>query len=232
MIQTWLFDASKLEEETVFATALMQVTAERQEEIGRRKNPAVRRLSLAAGLLLKEVFEQTGHTEQLAEIKKGEHGKPYLPFVPFYFNLSHSGEYASCAFGEMPLGVDLQMVKETVPKYTSRILSAEEAAFLQKLSAEEARILFYRLWARKESVIKWDGRGLRLPLAEISFIKKDIYNKEETLTNCIVFEGRKLYVREYTELLPRYVLCVCSETEEISAAWEEVSGKILKKPKR
>lgn len=232
MIQTWLFHAAQLENENVFTEALTWITTERQAEIRERKSPAVRRLSLAAGLLLAEAFQSDGRTEQLSRIEKGEHGKPYLPNEPFYFNLSHSGEYAACAFGNLPVGIDIQMVKDQIPRHTERILSPEEEAYLQKLSPEEAKFLFYRLWAGKESVIKWDGRGLRLPLQEISFIKKDIYNKVETLTNCIIFEGKRLYIREYTELWPRYTICVCSETEDISADLEEIGKKILKKTKR
>ncbi len=231
MIQTILFDIKQLKEEE-FEKALTLVTEERRNAIEKLKQPTARRLSLAAGLLLREAFIKVGRTEQISQIRKGEHGKSYLPGESFFFNVSHSGEYAVCAFGDTPVGVDLQKVKENIPKRTNRILSVAEERFLQGLPQEEARLLFYRLWARKESVIKWDGRGLRLPLEQISFVKTDLYNKEETLTDEIAFESKRLYIREYMELLPEYALCICSERNEILTDFEEMSKKILKKTKR
>lgn len=232
MIQTLVLDAKKLENEEIFTQALLQSTQERRAQIERLKQAEGRRLSAAAGFLLAEAFQRAGRAKQLAAMQKGEYGKPYLPNESFYFNLSHSGEYAVCAFGDLPVGADIQMVKEEIPRFTARILSAEEQAFLQALPAEEAKLLFYRLWARKESVIKWDGRGLRLPLQEISFVKKELYNKEETLIDSIQFNRKQLFVREYPELLPQYALCVCSETADFSPFLEEICEKILKKAKR
>lgn len=86
---------------------------------------------------------------------------------------------------------DLQQIKEKLPEKTEKILSKDETSFLTKFTQPEQTQLFYRLWARKESLIKWDGRGLRLPLQEISFIKNG------TLTDILEWEDKTLYFKEY-----------------------------------
>ena len=53
--------------------------------------------------------EQYGLDGEKITIERNAHGKPYLPGHPqICFNISHSGEYAACAFASIPIGMDLQ----------------------------------------------------------------------------------------------------------------------------
>lgn len=53
--------------------------------------------------------EQYGLDGEKITIERNVHGKPYLPGHPqICFNISHSGEYAACAFASIPIGMDLQ----------------------------------------------------------------------------------------------------------------------------
>ena len=55
------------------------------------------------------VQEQYGLDGEKITIERNAHGKPYLPGHPqICFNISHSGEYAACAFASIPIGMDLQ----------------------------------------------------------------------------------------------------------------------------
>ena len=95
----------------------------------------------------------------------GEKGKPYLRDYPFYFNLSHSGDYVICAVSDREVGADIQRCSmekgERLERIARRFFSPEELAALAccREQAERAQ-LFYRLWTRKEAYGKLTGRGI------------------------------------------------------------------------
>ena len=120
------------------------------------------------------------------------------------------------------IGADLQQIKEKLPEKTEKILSKDETSFLTKFTQPEQTQLFYRLWARKESLIKWDGRGLRLPLQEISFIKNG------TLTDILEWEDKTLYFKEYPKINENYAACICKEGADFALNAEEITAEMLK----
>ena len=106
-------------------------------------------------------------------ILEGAHGKPRLvsgqppprrlPAVGF--NMSHSGErfVVAVAFGMEP-GVDVERIRlrRSLARLTRRFFSpAEQRAVV---SAPDPLGAFYRVWTRKEAVIKADGRGVSIGL--------------------------------------------------------------------
>ena len=74
-----------------------------------------------------------------------------------------------------PIGVDIEKVQ---PKYNQdiaeRFFSADEAQALSQLSAEESMLGFYRVWSRKEAILKATGKGLSIPLSAFSVSVKEI----------------------------------------------------------
>ena len=215
-------DVSVFEDVLLYEKGKALLSAERKAHIEKLKNPKAARLSLGAGVLLFFALQRCDYTEQLEKIKKGTHGKPYLDGIDFQFSLSHSGTYALCAYSDKNIGADLQQIKEKIPEKTKKILSKDEEVFLAESAEQERTQLFYRLWARKESLIKWDGRGLRLPLQEISFVKN------KTLTDTLEWEGETLYFREYPKINEKYTVCVCRENVDFALSAEEITAQMLK----
>lgn len=215
-------DVSVLQDTALYQAWLPFLSAERQKKIITLKNPAAARLSFGAELLLFFALQSCGCAEQLHKIKKGPYGKPYIESL--CFSLSHSGRYALCAYSDTDIGADLQQIKSALPKQIKRILSPEEELFLSQKAGQEQIELFYRLWARKESLIKWDGRGLRLPLAQLSFLQG------QNLSNTIRLDGKKLYVREYPKLPVGYAACLCNESGVFPEKAKDMTQEILKMP--
>ena len=113
-----------------------------------REEDALR--SMGAGLLLRRYVGE-------GPFARGEFGKPYLPGgIPF--SLSHGGDLAVLAVGEegTELGVDTESLerpwREAVAK---RLFTPEEQLWFQGSSER-----FFRLWTRKEAVLKCRGSGL------------------------------------------------------------------------
>lgn len=215
-------NVSILENQAAFDKGMSMISEERKKKIEALKNPAAARLSLGAGILLQIALEKGGYGGQKEKIKEGEHGKLYLPDTDFHFSLSHSGEYAVCAYGNHPIGVDLQKVKDHMPKHLKKILTEKETSFLDGLDEQEKREVFYRIWAKKESIIKWDGRGLRIPLEKFSVVEEDFAER-------ILFEGKRVHLQEFDFLLSDYTVSVCSEYSWMAESITEVSFDFLTK---
>ena len=96
------------------------------------------------------------------ELYYGEKGKPYLRDYPFYFNLSHSGNYVACALSRQEVGVDIQQYKRTdIDRLAERFFSTEEKKALKACHDwKEREQLFYQLWTRKEAYGKLTGEGI------------------------------------------------------------------------
>ena len=206
------------EDDKLYNKAMSLISSERCEKIKKLKNLTPARLSLGAGVLLQMALEQSGYGSYLDQIKYGNHGKPFFEGIPFHFSLSHSGEYAVCVYGDTPVGIDLQRIKNEMPRHTKKILSQDEDAYLNQLQNPED---FYRLWCRKESLIKWDGRGLKIPMNQLSFIKDNKWLSE------VGFENNVLFVQEVDVLLPEYACSICSSKPFRIRNIIEIDTKIL-----
>lgn len=150
-------------------------------------------------------------------------GKPYICHVPWYYNLSHSGDYVALAISDAPVGIDIQQKRPYKDSLVKRFFCEVEATAYESLFPTDAseqemavgedrksaciqkpdftkkqlfgdrETLFYTLWCRKEAYGKLLGTGLT----------EDVLKR-----NMLEDVGVHLY--EYGEL-PGYCVCVCSE---------------------
>ena len=166
----------------------------------RRKEPAY--VSVVAGLLLQELVEkQLGiHPDELV-LEKNENGKPWIKDHPeFYFNISHAGDYVVFAYGGVPLGVDIEQIREKDNlRVARRCFTEREYAYIsgqkEVVSQEPADShgglaeksgfkpddslcaeRFFYLWTMKESYLKLTGDGISVPLNsfEIDPVQKNV----------------------------------------------------------
>ena len=99
------------------------------------------------------------------EFAYGADGKPALhrpQARPLQFNLSHSGNWAVLALSAgVAIGVDLEKIDLSLDyaSLAARFFSAAENARLLAVSPPRRRRSFYRLWTRKEALLKGQGRG-------------------------------------------------------------------------
>ena len=108
---------SVFDDKNAFEKGMLLISENRKRQIDKINNPVTARLSLGAGVLLHIAMNEEGHIDLYEQIKYGVHGKPYLENVPFYFNISHSGEYVICAYDDKPVGADIQLMKNKIPSH-------------------------------------------------------------------------------------------------------------------
>jgi 4'-phosphopantetheinyl transferase len=105
-----------------------------------------------------------------------EFGKPYLADIDLQFNISHSDEMAVYAFTRAAeIGVDIEKVENVFKAdVAKRFFSNAEYEILTALFGHDQERGFYRVWARKEAVIKAIGDGLHIPLDSFSVSLNEI----------------------------------------------------------
>lgn len=102
---------------------------------------------------------------------QGPHGKPGLDLGCtrdlLHFNVSHSGSLAVIAVAaDRPVGVDVEWTGRDVKigEIARRMFAPAETAALERLPGPARRDAFFRVWTRKEAVVKVLGAGLTHPL--------------------------------------------------------------------
>jgi phosphopantetheinyl transferase len=132
----------------------------------------VRHASCSAWGLLYRLLEENGL--EAGEVAFEENGKPFFRGNPIYFSLSHSRDICAAAVSDKPIGVDVEIVKDS---YNSHLVA-------RSLSPEEKMVFdgdFARIWCRKESIAKLTGRGLTGYPADIDTLSHDF--KEESVSH-------------------------------------------------
>ncbi len=101
---------------------------------------------------------------QIPEIAREGWGKPFVRQLPeFAFNLSHSGNWVVLAWGDSPVGVDVETVTPGRERLAQRFFSPAEQAWVFS-SPEGAARRFTQVWTAKESYVKFLGTGLTTSL--------------------------------------------------------------------
>ena len=145
-----------------------------EEALARRMRSARRRREflVCRGALRRILASALGIEPLAVPILEGAHGKPALaprggrPAPGLLgFNVSHSGErFVVAVAGGMEPGVDIERVRarRNLSGLARRFFSLAEQEALA--AAADPLRAFYRVWTRKEAVIKADGRGVAIGL--------------------------------------------------------------------
>lgn len=121
MSVVYIMNITPLLDKKVFDDYIDKVDEARQKKIKKLKLPLAKAQSLGVGLLLRYAVENNVDLEYNSLVFLTEDGgKPYVEGDPFYFSLSHSGDYAVCAISDSPVGVDIEKEKELSEKIKGR----------------------------------------------------------------------------------------------------------------
>ena len=86
---------------------------------------------------------------------KDEHGKSQPMNGQGFVSLTHTRGYAAAIYNrELPVGIDIEVIREKILKIGTRFLSESELEFLQPQPAH-----YTMAWSAKESIFKCHGKS-------------------------------------------------------------------------
>lgn len=219
MMELLIMDADELKDPEKFRTAMKLIGERRRNKVEKLLKEEKKRLSLAAGLLLRYALLSVEQLNLYTEIDVTANGKPYLPNNEYYFSLSHSGELAICGFSNDPVGCDIEKKRDKLPR-TNKILSPKEEKEFSILNEKEKKDLFFQLWTCKESVTKLIGKGIAYPFQSFSVVEKN------QLMKSICIEERQLYLKSFHQI-EDYAISLCAETSNITQEIRKINWNQL-----
>lgn len=204
MIKVAAVDLTALDEQS-YRSLYQQASEDRRKRADRylREQDAYR--CIAADGLLRYAMRQALGTDRL-EVLRTSKGKPYLPDQHcFHFNLSHSGRWVVIAWGEEPVGIDVEMMEFDRGKeqLACRFFHPDEQDYVFAAQGQERVKRFYEIWTKKESYLKYLGSGIDCALNSFSVLHQTV--------SC--FESR---------VLEDAVLTVCAKIPQCQFMWVTV----------
>jgi len=114
-----------------------------------------------AGLAGRTLLARTLALSPLPDIIYGEQGKPaFAKGHPLWFNLSHSGDdIALLMSDEGEVGCDIEVIRprQNWQALANAVFSITEHEELEREAPEEQLSAFWRIWTRKEAIVKQRG---------------------------------------------------------------------------
>lgn len=106
---------------------------------------------LSYRLILQELLKA-----KTIKIIYNEYGKPFIPSFKGYFSVSHSGDFAAAIVSyEMPVGIDIEKIRDRIERVTERFLNKEE---LDQAGNSNRLEKLHICWGAKESLYKLYGK--------------------------------------------------------------------------
>lgn len=125
----------------------------------------------------------------LNRLANSQHGRPYLS-DPIDFNISHTGTTVACVITRgARVGLDIEQYSEIDFLDFGRIHSDQQWDWIK--TSKDPQKAFFEFWTIKESVIKADGKGLSIPLEEISIDQDQAQHGDQ------IWHLRRLKLEDY-----------------------------------
>lgn len=156
------------------------MSARERERAARFATEELRHRYVVTQGVARQILSQcTGIAPEAITYALSENGKPRLAnetATDLEFNLTHSADLMLMAVTRGgPVGVDVERIRpmDDGLSIAKRFFSDHEATWLKSLSAEERDPAFFRLWTRKEALLKATGDGITGGLAEVEVVAPD-----------------------------------------------------------
>lgn len=162
--------------------------AGRREKIDKLKKKDLAVKHIQIGYFLQEVLsEELGIPMEALCYTYGKYGKPELDYTcmakngkfpinieetpQIHFNMSHSGDYVVIGVSDENIGIDIEYKSRNYLSVAKRCFHRQEYEEIIGLDTEEEqKKRFLEIWTMKEAYIKWEGKGMSIPLNSFSVI--------------------------------------------------------------
>ena len=149
---------------------MVYISEERKKRIERFRFERDKVMSLYTELFIRrELSELSGLSNQDILFEYSERGKPFLAQnKDIYFSVSHSGNCIAFASHTLPVGIDVEKIKEMREKVAKRYFTEREQRYIYESQYKDRA--FYYIWTRKEAYLKKTGDGLSKKLVSFEVL--------------------------------------------------------------
>lgn len=175
MIQIGITDISDLTD-MEYRKLYERASLERQQKADRYLRIQDSYRCIVGEALLRHALQQSLGISDV-ELIKTSSGKPCLSGKGrFDFNLSHSGRWVVLAWGNCPVGVDVEMISmdESKERLARRYFGEDEQAYLFAAHGQDRSRRFFEIWTKKESYLKYRGTGITCALNSFSVLTPQV----------------------------------------------------------
>lgn len=187
----------------IYTEFIQLITAEKKESLTNFLFKRDAERTLIAELLVRlVVIENFGIKNPDIQFGYGVFRKPFIIGLPdFHFNLSHSGDWVICAYGNEEIGIDVELINDKSESFIEYCFSNNEYQKYLDSNESDRLLFFYKIWTLKESYLKLTGKGFYhdLKLKDISFISNSFeFQLHNNFENVNVFSKTLLFNECYT----------------------------------
>jgi 4'-phosphopantetheinyl transferase len=177
----------------------------------------LREFVITRAVLRQVLARYTGQSPADLRFESSSAGKPVLlgAHSP-HFSVSHCADLALIAVARVRIGIDVEHVRpgNFWQKVIGQCLSPRERAYLEALPAKSRTQALYRVWTRKEAVLKAVGTGLLYPPHQVSVLPE---NKEPSVVSLL---GCDWFVRQ-VRTPGRYAAAAAIEAPPFKVRWRQ-----------
>ena len=153
-----------------------------------------------------------GSLPEKVSLSQTEWGKPILGGdMPFHFNVSHSEDLMLIALSPSPIGIDVEHIRplDELDMMAKSVFSPEELDLWRRLKPEAKLESFFRLWTRKEALLKGIGLGITEHTQTVSVF----FDTESDVATPPHLTNEKWIVRSF-ERVPWQIAAVATPVRE------------------
>lgn len=163
---------------------LGQLPAKMSQSIMQYKNWQDQQARILSKLLIKKQMSLFTTNFNLDDIKRNQFNCPYIN-ESFFFSSAHSHELVVCLASEIGLvGIDIEWMDSKKKYFPLDLFSKEERSHIE--SSLNYSNEFYRLFTRKEVLMKLSGKGVFMNFEESSVLgNKIMFNNEVYYFNSV-----------------------------------------------
>lgn len=202
-IYLWFSFVEEVQDEKLMADYMSLLPAGELEKLKRYRFDKHRKQYLVGRALIRTILSRcTELAPSKIDFVREDNGRPYLAESgknsPPQFNLSYTdGLVAVAVTQESRVGIDVENTSREIDclEIAERYFSPAEYKELEQLPEPLLKQRFFEFWTLKEAYVKAHGRGLNIPLDEISFHLHKKNKDYTTSTSIVTDDGRQWQFR-------------------------------------
>ena len=154
-----------------------------EDEIARSKSyldeKDRQRFILSRGMLRSILAKYLSEPAENIRFAKDENNKPFIRIktTEVHYNIAHAGDWVLIAVSGSPVGIDVEQIRDDLDygEILPLCFNGDEAASIHSQKQ------FYKLWTRKEALVKATGKGIDNDLSFVPCMDGSHYAQREKI---------------------------------------------------